>query len=60
MMFSLPAGRLAGLVTGLKEGQDKEFAYRSHHMFLRPDFPHPDFYKNMFRNWGLEVKEDKL
>jgi hypothetical protein len=60
MMFSLPADKMDSLITGLIEGQNKDFAYRGHHMLLRPDFPHPEFYKNMFRNWGLEIKEDKL
>ena len=57
MMFSLPAGKMESFMAGMREGQDKGFAYRGHHMLLRPDFPHPEFYKNMFRNWGLEVKD---
>jgi hypothetical protein len=24
---------------------------------MMADFPHPDFYKKMFKNWGLEVKD---
>lgn len=60
MMFSLPAGRLESLANGLKAAQGKEFDYRGHHMLLRPDFPHPGFYQDMFRKWGLEVKEDRL
>jgi uncharacterized protein (DUF169 family) len=59
MMFALPAGKMDNFMAAMKEGQDKDFGYRGHHMLLRPDFPHPEFYKNMFRNWGLEVKEDK-
>jgi uncharacterized protein (DUF169 family) len=59
MMFSLPVGRLANLVNAIKEGQGRDFTYRGHHMLLRPDFPQPEFYKTMFKNWGLEVKEDK-
>jgi uncharacterized protein (DUF169 family) len=60
MMFSLPAGKVADLVACLKAGQDKEFGYRRHQMLLRPDFPQPGFYQEMFRKWGLETKEDKL
>lgn len=59
MMFSLPGSKMESFMSSMREGQDKGFAYRGHHMLLRPDFPHPEFYKNMFRNWGLEVKEDK-
>lgn len=57
MMFSLPAGKMESFMVGMREGQDKGFAYRGHHMLLRPDFPQPEFYKNMFRNWGLDVKD---
>ncbi len=60
MMFSLPAGRVADLASGLMAERGKGFDYRTHHMLLRPDFPHPGFYQDMFRNWGLEVKEDQL
>jgi uncharacterized protein (DUF169 family) len=60
MMFSLPANKMDSFMASLREGQGKGFRYRGHHMLLRPDFPHPDFYKEMFRRWGLEVKEDKL
>lgn len=58
MMFAVPVERMDGLINNLKEGEDKEFAYTSHHMLMRPDFPHPDFYKKMFESWGLEVKPD--
>ncbi len=59
MMFSVPGEKMAGFVSSLKEGQDKEFAYRRHQMLVRPDFPHPGFYKDFFRSWGLDVKEDE-
>ena len=50
---------MAAFVSGLKQGEDKDFAYRRHHMLMRPDFPHPEFYKKFFRTWGLDVKEDE-
>jgi uncharacterized protein (DUF169 family) len=54
MMFALPADKLEGLVTGVINFQDKEFAYRNHSYLMLPDFPRPDFYKAMFKGWGLE------
>jgi uncharacterized protein (DUF169 family) len=54
MMFAVPADKLEGLVDGLSKFQDKEFAYRKHSYFMMPDFPRPDFYKAMFKGWGLE------
>jgi uncharacterized protein (DUF169 family) len=54
MMFAVPAAKLAGLLDGLRKAQGRDFAYRSHHYFMLPDFPRPDFYKKMFKDWGLE------
>jgi uncharacterized protein (DUF169 family) len=59
MMFSVPVDKMEGFMAGLREGQGKEFAYTSHHMLMRPDFPHVEFYKNFFRSWGLDVKDEK-
>jgi uncharacterized protein (DUF169 family) len=54
MMFAVPAAKLAGLLDGLKKFQGRDFAYRNHYYFMLPDFPRPDFYKAMFKEWGLE------
>ncbi len=59
MMFSVPGGKMEGFMSSLRQGQEKDFAYRGHHMLMSPDFPQPEFYKNFFRTWGLDVKEDK-
>jgi uncharacterized protein (DUF169 family) len=59
MMFSIPGEKMTGFMSGLKQGEDKGFAYRRHHMLVRPDFPQPGFYKDFFRKWGLDVKEDE-
>jgi len=57
IMFAVPAAKMEKLVSGLIAGQKKEFAYSSYNMFMQADFPHADFYKKMFRSWGLEVKD---
>jgi uncharacterized protein (DUF169 family) len=54
MMFAVPAGKLAGLLADLSRFQDQGYAYRNHNMLMLPDFPQPDFYKKMFKEWGLE------
>ncbi|MBN1160931.1 MAG: hypothetical protein JXA17_03155, partial [Dehalococcoidales bacterium] len=54
MMFAIPAGKLAGLLTNLKKFQEQPYAYRNTSYFIQPDFPRPDFYKAMFKQWGLE------
>ena len=54
MMFAVPAAKMPGLISDLARFQDQGFAYRNHNMLLLPDFPRPDFYKKMFKEWGLE------
>ena len=54
MMFAIPAAKMAGLLAGLNKFQNQGFAYRNHNYFMLPDFPRPDFYKQMFKEWGLE------
>jgi uncharacterized protein (DUF169 family) len=54
MMFAVPAAKLPGIVAGLENYQSHGFAYHNHNYFMLPDFPRPDFYKTMFKQWGLE------
>jgi uncharacterized protein (DUF169 family) len=54
MMFAAPADKMAGLMESLDKSKDFGFSYRRHHYFMLPDFPRPDFYKVMFKEWGLE------
>jgi uncharacterized protein (DUF169 family) len=54
IMFAVPADKLSGIVENLKRSQDHEFAYRKFDRLLQPDFPRPDFYKKIFREWGLD------
>ena len=54
MIFAVPEVKLAGLLVNLNKFQDQGYAYRNHYYFIQPDFPRPDFYKKMFKEWGLE------
>ncbi len=56
MMFAVPQGRMETLMAGLKQNEQGQFSYRNHHMFMMPDFPQPEFYKQMFKEWGLDEK----
>jgi hypothetical protein len=56
MMFSVPQGRMQSMMAGLKANEHGAFAYREHSMFMQPDFEQPEFYKEMFRSWGLDTK----
>ena len=56
MMFSVPQAKMQVLMAGLKQNERGYFSYRDHHMFMQPDFPLPDFYKEMFKSWGMDTK----
>ena len=56
MMFAIPQSKLQLLMTGLRQNEHGPFSYREHQMFMQPDFAQPDFYKEMFKNWGLDTK----
>jgi uncharacterized protein (DUF169 family) len=54
LMFSVPQNRMPAMMAGLKESEHGPFSYRDHQMFMQPDFPLPDFYKDMFKSWGMD------
>jgi uncharacterized protein (DUF169 family) len=56
MMFAVPQSRLPVMMAGLRQNEHGPFSYREHQMFMQPDFAQPDFYKEMFKNWGLDTK----
>ena len=56
MMFSIPQSRMQSMMAGLKANEHGAFAYREHSMFMQPDFEQPEFYKEMFRSWGMDAK----
>jgi len=54
MMFSVPQSRMQVMMAGLRNYEKGAFAYRGHTMFMHPDFERPDFYKELFKSWGLD------
>ena len=56
MMFAIPQNRIEAIMAGLRQNEKGYFAYRNHHRLMMPDFPQPDFYKEMFKSWGLAAK----
>jgi uncharacterized protein (DUF169 family) len=56
MMFSVPQHRMQNMMAGLKANEHGAFAYKDHSMFMQTDFEQPEFYKEMFKSWGLDTK----
>ncbi len=53
MILSIPRAKMEGFMAGLKRG-GKMYSHRDQHMSMHPDFEQPQFYKDMFRAWGLD------
>ena len=53
MIFAVPQQKLPGLMAGLKRG-GRLYSHRDQHMSMLPDFEQPQFYKDLFKGWGLD------
>ena len=54
IIFSVPINKLAQLTKGLRQAEDRKLGYTLPGMEMRPDFPQPEFYKKLFKMWGLD------
>lgn len=58
IIFSVPAEKLRKLVDGVKAAAEmKRNPDDWSHLSLRPDFPRPSFYTDLFRKWGLDTEK---
>jgi uncharacterized protein (DUF169 family) len=57
IIFSVPRDKLEELILGLRHFEEIHLGYTHFVQEMRPDFPQPEFYKTLFRMWGLDVEE---
>ena len=57
IIFSVPRDKMEGLASGLRQLEERKSGYAYHTMEMRPDFPQPEFYKRLFKMWGLDVED---
>jgi hypothetical protein len=55
-MLSLPRDRMEARRPGLKQNEQGQFAYRNHQPFRMPDFPQPEFCRQLFKDRGLDAR----
>lgn len=55
MILSVPQAKMQPFMASLKQG-GKMYSHREQHMDMKPDFEQPQFYKDMFKSWGLDTK----
>jgi uncharacterized protein (DUF169 family) len=58
IIFSVPKDKIGKLAEGVKRNAEmKQNPDDWSHIIMRPDFPRPDFYKELFKKWGLDVED---
>jgi len=55
IILTVPAAKLESLVAGLQRFQQRGTASRPRATEIQPDFPQPPFYRELFRQWGLDA-----
>jgi len=53
IIFAVPQGKMPELMASLKRG-GKLYSHRDQYMSMLPDFEQPQFYKDLFKSWGLD------
>jgi uncharacterized protein (DUF169 family) len=51
MIFAVPKEKMSTLMAGVN---GRGFSHRGRYMSMLPDFEQPQFYKDMFKSWGLD------
>ncbi|MBN1191242.1 MAG: DUF169 domain-containing protein [Dehalococcoidales bacterium] len=57
VIFSIPRHKICGLASGLADLEKINHGYTTFCPEIRPDFPQPDFYKQLFKVSGLDTVE---
>jgi uncharacterized protein (DUF169 family) len=56
LIFSMPGDKMEDLVSELRQSEKMKAGYTYSGFEMRPDFPRPEFYMELFRIWGLDVE----
>lgn len=57
MMFAVPGEKLEALVSDIKKAMESGGPFFNESMIMRPDFPQPDLYKHIFKDWGMDYEK---
>jgi uncharacterized protein (DUF169 family) len=56
LIFSVPRDKMEDLVLELRQAENAKAGYAYSGFEMRPDFPRPEFYRELFGMWGLDVE----
>jgi uncharacterized protein (DUF169 family) len=57
IILSVPPDKLEELMSGLRFFEEIKMGYTHLNMQMMPDFPQPEFYKELFKVWGLDAPD---
>lgn len=52
IIFAVPQKKMPAMMSGLTRG-GRPYSHRDQYMSMKPDFEQPQFYKDLFKSWGL-------
>ncbi len=55
VILAVPRDKMPALTASLRRG-GRPYSHRDQYMSMHPDFEQPQFYKDMFKSWGLDAK----
>ena len=58
LIFSIPKTKIAVILSMLKQMDEENFGKAFENIEMMPDFSKPDFYRNAFKQWGLDTEEN--
>jgi len=56
IILSVPKRKIIPLTAGLRGLDERKQGYTSSNYMMQANFPRPEFYKKLFKNWGLDVE----
>jgi uncharacterized protein (DUF169 family) len=58
IIFSVPRDKIEGLASQLRKFDEMKLLYKYYSLWeTKPDFARPEFYKNLYREWGLDADD---
>ncbi len=56
IILSIPQDKMEELISELRQFEERKQGYIASTMMMQSDFERPDFYKKLFKDWGLDAK----
>lgn len=56
IILSVPGDKMEELISGLRQFEERKQGYTASTMMMQADFARPEFYKRLFRAWGLDAE----